>query len=147
MINLQPNIRLLGHLSDAIGKDWNDKVRVVDSGLSDLGMELSEEVIYLLFSNTPHEILDGMGECIVARPVIGAKKQVPHPLVLIDVQAREVWQESVMGETLEDLLQQAELARSHGQKQFKTFARSFMLTIRRRLVPQLIVECEVLFNE
>lgn len=133
--------------SENLGNDWFDKSRQIDTVLSELGMDLAEESTFLLFSNPPSDILEGKGQCLIARPVIGPKKNVDAPLALVDWKAAPVWQETLQGGTLEEILECAEEVRLKAQKGQKRFADAFSLRIRRWLKPDLEITVDSFFHE
>lgn len=147
MNSLLPNMRLLCLPSESLGQDWYEKEQELDQTLEGRGMDLAEESVYLLFSDTPTDILDGGGQCLVARSVIGPKIQVETPFHLIDWVAAPVWRERIQGETWMDLLGQAEDVRLKAEKGPRPLAKSFTLCVRRHLKTGLILETDVLFNE
>ena len=139
-----PNIRWLAIPSDTVGSDWYEKSLEVDSVLSSEGMDLAEEAIYLLFSESPEDILDGKGHCLVARSVIGPKKSFRSPFSLIDWVASPVWRENVEGDTLTDILTMSKEVR---RKASAALAKPFFLCVRRRLCPELEITTEVIFHQ
>ena len=141
------NMRWLCLPSENLGQDWFDKAQEIDSILTEEGYDLSEESTYLLFSEGPEKILNGQGQCLIARPVIGPKKIVSEPLKLLDWTAAPVWQETVLGETFHDLLTSSLAARQRAVKGPKPFAAPFSLCVRRALNPALILSVEVIFHE
>lgn len=147
MNSLLANMRWICLPSESLGQDWANKAQELDTHLAHEGLDLAEEAVYLLFSDEPSEILDGNGRTLVARSVIGPKKNLEEPLRLIDWKAAPVWREKLQGETLEQLLEDAEEKRFQAQKAAKPFAKPFTICVRRRLVPGLILETEVIFHE
>ena len=141
------NMRWLAVPSDSLGRDWFAKTQELDARLSLEGMDLAEESVYLLFSETPADILEGKGLCLVARSVIGPKKNVEAPLKLIDWVAAPVWRKEVSGESWEDILEKSFELHQEALKGSKKLAKSFGLCIRRKLIPELVTEVDVLFNE
>jgi hypothetical protein len=115
--------------------------------LTEEGFDLAEEAVYLHFSEAPHKILDGHGQCLIARPVIGPKKLVAPPLSLNDWKAAPVWQEKLQGETLIDLLNDAVAARQRVIKGQIRLVDSFSLRVQRKLSPDLILSVELIFHE
>ena len=147
MNSLLANMRWLCLPSENLGQDWLPKSQELDASLSLEGMDLAEETVYLLFSDAPSEILEGNGQCLVARSVIGPKKNLEGTLRMIDWKAAPVWQETVQGETLTAILVDATEKRAKALKLNKGFAKPFSLCIRRRLVPGLVLSTEVIFHE
>lgn len=141
------NMRWLCLPSENLGQDWFEKGQEIDSILTEEGYDLSEESTYLLFSEGPDKILNGDGQCLIARPVIGPKKVVSEPLKLLDWTAAPVWQETVQGETFSDVLMNSLAAKHKAVKGPKPYAESFSLRIRRSLTPALILSVEVIFHE
>jgi len=145
--SLLGNMRWLCLPSENLGHDWFDKGREIDSLLPQLGFDLAEESTFLLFSANPSDVLEGRGQCLVARPVIGPRKNVEAPLALVDWKAAPVWQETLSGESLVELLENAEEARLKAQKGPRPLADSFSLCVRRRLNPELKITVDSIFHE
>jgi hypothetical protein len=145
--SLLANMRLLCLPSENLGQDWFEKGQQIDSVLTDQGMDLSEESVYLLYSDSPSEVLDGNGQCLVARPVIGPKKSFEEPLKLIDWKAAPVWLESLQGHTWVEILESTEEARAKAVKGGRDFAKPFILRVRRSLKTELILTVEGIFHE
>lgn len=146
-MNLLPNMRLLGISSENEGMDWFEKQQLIDQKIEASDWELTEEVSYLFFSHTPQDILEGRGECFVARPVTGPKREVAAPWILKDWTAAPVWQHEIQGQTLLEMLNAAQKARTLAQKELKKMQEPFILCVRRKLIPELVIETLVLFNE
>lgn len=140
------NMRWLCLPSENLGNDWFVKGQEIDKVLSQLGMDLAEESTFLLFSKAPGDVLEGKGSCYIARPVVGPKLNVEAPFHLIDWKAAPVWQEALKGESLEELLEHAEVARLKVEKEGR-IAEAFNLRIRRQLKPDLVITVESLFHE
>lgn len=144
---LLANLRWLCLPSENLGGDWYEKGQKIDSCLEAEGFDLSEESVYLLYSDSPEKILDGEGQCLVARPVIGPLKEVKAPFKLIDWKAAPVWQENLSGATLEEVLTQAETAKRNAVKGAREFSKSFYLRVRRHLQGELKLTVEGIFHE
>ncbi|HXH30577.1 MAG TPA: hypothetical protein VNJ01_07175 [Bacteriovoracaceae bacterium] len=147
MISILPNMRWICLPSPSLGEDWKGLSNIIDAAVDANGFELSEESVYLRFSHTPEGVLEGLGECLVARPVIGPKKRFEGHLTLQDWAAKPVWRESVQGKTLTDLLEEAFLARKKAQQSLPNLKEPFTLCVHRRLIPELLIQTEVFFNE
>jgi hypothetical protein len=141
------NMRWLAIPSDNLGHDWFTKQQELDQVLESYGLDLSEEAVYLLYSDTPSDILDGKGRCLVARSVIGPKKEVEAPLTLIDWKALPVWTEVIKGKTIEDLLVEAQSVRMKAGNGQVALQKSFTLSVRRELLPELNLKIEAIFHE
>jgi hypothetical protein len=144
MNSFLPNIRWLCLPSEQAGLDWTLKEQEIDTILSSEGMDLAEEATYFLFSENPEDVLDGQGQCLIARPVIGPKKTFKAPFKLIDWTASPVWRETVTGETLHDLLESSMVVR---QRASLDLARPFFLCVRRQLNPDLKLIVEAIFHQ
>jgi hypothetical protein len=145
--SLLANLRWLCLPSDDLGADWFDKCHVIDQHLEAEGFDLSEESVYLLFTENPEKVLNGEGYCLVARPVIGPLKEVTPPLQLIDWKAAPVWLEKLQGETLEEVLISAKDAKAKAIKGTREFKNSFYLRVKRELTDKLHLSVEGIFHE
>lgn len=145
--SLLANLRWIGLPSENLGLDWFEKSLEIDTFISQNNMDLSEECTYLLFSEGPLDILDGSGQCLVARPVIGPKKDLSAPFKMIDWTSMPVWRLGLKGETLSDLLESAEIAKRKLLVPTQKLGKPFMLCVRRRLKTMLILEVEGIFHE
>ena len=137
------NLRWICLPSENLGEDWFEKSLAIDQLIEVEGMDLAEEAVYLLFSSRPNEVLEGKGDCLIARSVIGPKKALLNPYLLIDWKASAVWRESLVGENLRQILESAEILRS----QTPVIHQAFILCVRRELNPNLSVKVEVMFHE
>ena len=147
MNSLLPNLRFLCLPSENLGQDWLEKSQKLDGLLTSEGFDLAEEAIYLLFSENPSDILESHGQCLVARAVIGPKKELPEGLNLIDWKAAPIWREAISGETYVEILESVEEIRTRAIKGRSDFAQPFILRIRRKLKPKLILLVEAIFHE
>jgi hypothetical protein len=148
MLNsLLPNLRLLGLPSDAAGADWLAKSTVLDGALEGLGLDLAEEAVYLLFTDAPDALLEGHGDCVVARSVIGPKRSPGPPYILRDWKAAPVWRELLAGGGLEELLAAADSIRRRIREDHPRLAGAFMLRVGRAIAPDLRLSVEAIFHE
>ncbi len=148
MLNsLLPNLRLLGLVSELSGKDWYALSAKLDAALEGMGLDLSEEAVYLLYSDAPEAILEGLGECAVARAVIGPKRNPGPPYSLQDWTAAPVWRAPLAGEDIEDYLEAAAILRQTVRKAHPQLAAAFMFRIGRSLDPKLGLSLEAIFHE
>jgi hypothetical protein len=145
--SLLPNQRWLSVPSENLGQDWYEKSLFLDQKLEGLGMDLAEESVYLLFSGTPDEVLEGNAQCLVARSVIGPKRDVTAPISLVDWKAAPVWRETIVGEGLVDLLEGAQELYFKAKAGAKPLAKDFALCVKRELTPELRVRIDVIFHE
>lgn len=143
---LLPNARFLTIKSDHLGRDWSECAQILDTQLDALGMDLASESVYLLFDRSPGAILAGEGEVLVARPVIGPKKQLEAPLAFLDWVQAPVYSKILTsfewGSLLDECLGEWESL----QRQNLTLAAPFMLVVKKKLCPQLELGVEVLFH-
>jgi hypothetical protein len=150
---LLPNARFLALDSENLGQDWAQKAQEIDRSLSGLSMDLAEESVFLLFDGAPGSIVDGAGHCLIARSVIGPKRNMEGPLKLQDWVQAPVWRKLVSrapamnwGELLDECYQEWE----NLQRQGHSLKAPFMLVIKRRMEPQkneLQLTVELLFCE
>lgn len=139
MNSLLPNMRLICLASDHGGTDWWELSQKIDGQLESMGMDLAQEETYLLFSEK-----EG---CLVARPVIGPKKLMPAPLLLIDWVSAPVYRKTISGSSLDKLLDEAEKARIEGLKDAPKLGQKFMFCIQRELKPDLKIKVDSIFHE
>jgi hypothetical protein len=136
-------MRFLGMASDSSGSDWNKLSQMIDEELEKLGMDLAEESVYLVYSESPEKILKGAALCFVARSVIGPKKELSAPLSQKDWIAAPVHCQEVQGETFEDVLEGVvKLSRKLSKG-----LQGFFLRVKRELKPELNIRVEVIFHE
>lgn len=146
MKSLLSNCRFLSLHSEELGRDWSIKSLEIDDQLDNLGMDLAEESVYLLFDQAPGSIIAGEGHCKIARSVIGPKKNLTGPLELFDwVQApvhRKIIRYTDWDQILEECYREWENLQRDGQK----LAPDFMIVAKMRLAPELTLGLEVLFH-
>jgi hypothetical protein len=98
-------------------------------------------------SDTPEAILQGHGDCVVARAVIGPKRAPEAPYLLRDWTATAVWREGVEAEDFEGFLEAAARVRRRVFEAHPRLATSFMVRIGRTLDPHLRLNVEAIFHE
>ncbi len=147
MNSILPNMRLLGQFSENRGEDWATLSLGVDDVLSSLGMDLAEEAVYLVFDRAPGAVLNHEGKALVARSVVGPKKQVEAPLQLIDWVSAPVHRKLLKGKTWESVLQVSYKEWENLQTLNQKTSRSFILCLRRKVLDALMLEIEVIFSE
>lgn len=150
---LLPNARFLSLDSENLGQDWSQKAQGIDRQLSALSMDLAEESVFLLFDAAPGAILEGSGHCLIARSVIGPKRNLEGPLKLQDWVQAPVWRKVIgsrpglnWGGLLDECYQEWE----NLQRQGHHLKAPFMLVIKRRMEPnktELHLTVELLFGE
>ena len=134
MKTLLPNARFLTLASENLGQDWFEKAREIDRHLPELSMDLAEESVYLLYDRSPGAVLEGEGTCLIARSVIGPKRQFEGQLGLQDWVQALVYRFPVKSLNhwpglLEECLQQWE----NLHRQALDTPAPFMLVFKRRL--------------
>lgn len=147
MSSLFPNSRFLSLPSEHLGKDWFELSSVIDNFLEELGMELAEETVFLIFDRAPGAIIEGEGSCLVARSVIGAKKSVERPLQMTDFNQGTVHFKALVSSDWGVALKSCYLEWENLQRSAVKIASPFMILVKRRLTPELDVTLEVLFHE
>jgi hypothetical protein len=141
------NLRLVCLESEGVGEDWHSKSLEIDQFLAKEAMELAEEAVYFLYSHPPGDILQGDGNCLIARSVVGPKKSFNGEFKLKDWVAAPVDRGPLSHRTLRDMLREAQLFREKIQKKGTPVARPFIICFHRRLKPELVWETEVIFSE
>jgi hypothetical protein len=134
------NCRWLMLASEHSGKDWAEKVPLIDSHLDELGMDLAEETIYLIFDHSTDV-------CLVARPVIGPKISVHPPLLLRDWVQNTLFQLKLSGTDWDRVLEECLEGRKKLEQQGHKLNAESMILIKRRLTPGLEFSLEALFSE
>lgn len=135
-------MRLIALPSVGLGKDWFALTQEIDLKLEDLGMDLAEEAVYLVYSAGPEKVLEGEGKCLVARSVTGPKRSSPSPFVLQDWTAAPVYREKLEGVSLEELLEKASQSGKKARND-----QPFFLRLERQLKGELKVSVEAIFHE
>lgn len=135
--SILPNMRWLCLPSEVNGEDWWELGQALDDRLSELGMDLAEESVYLLYrSGSP---------CLVARSVIGPIREMALPLQRIDWKSAPVHRKTLTGQYWDELFREVmSEGQSIGREGDALF---FMLCLRRRLSPELTLSVEVIFSE
>lgn len=144
---LLANTRFLSLPSDHLGKDWMERSGLIDSYLEQLGMELSEETVFMIFDRAPGAIIAGEGHCLVARSVIGPKSHVERPLQMTDWIQGPIHLKSLVSLDWDLALKACYQEWENLQRSAVKIASPFMILVNRRLAPELIVSLEVLFHE
>ena len=146
MESLLPNCRFLSLSSDHLGKDWVEKTQEIDAQLDNLGMDLAEESVYLLFDRAPGAVVAGEAVCRVARSVIGPKKDLTGTLRMNDWVQAPVHRKAISGADWTQILQECYAEWESLQRQGQKLASPFMIVAKRRLRPELTLSLEVLFH-
>lgn len=143
---LLPNARFLTIKSEHLGKDWSECAQILDTHLDALGMDLASESVYLLFDHSPGAVQAGEGQALVARPVIGPKRQLEAPLGLLDWVQTPVYRKQLTSLEWGAILDECMGEWERLQRQNLTLAAPFMLVVKKTLTPQLEIGVEVLFH-
>ena len=142
-----PNLRLITIPSDGMGEDWFKKSIALDGELSNLSLDIAEETVFLLFSNSPSDALENFGRCLIARSVIGPKSDIARPYALLDYMSQKVWSVELSGPTFTNVLEQAEEAWTKASVTGKILKEEFILKVSRQIKPNLEVKVEAIFHE
>lgn len=140
------NLRLICLPSEYLGQDWREKSAQIDEMLPLWGMDLSEESVFLLFSRAPGAVLEGEGQCMVARPVVGPKRELEAPYKLIDWVQSLVYMKQLKARDFDSVFQEAFEAWQDLQRKGVSTAPSFMLRLTRRLLPELRLDVELIMG-
>lgn len=142
-----PNCRFLTIPSDNLGQDWEECSRQLDANLDELSLDLADESVYILFDRFPGAVLDHEGEALVARSVIGPKKNLPEPFGLKDWVQALVYRKVILASNWGHILEESFKEWENLQRQGHEIAAPFMIVAKRRLTPELALSVEVLFHE
>ncbi len=141
-----PNARLLALPSENQGRDWHDCVRKIDSQIELLGVDLARESVFLTFNCSPESILAGLGHTMVARPIIGPKKELVLPFKLVDVAQSEIYQKKLSSLEWPQLMRECiilwEILGAEGIK----VQNHFFIEFKKSLKPDLELELFVMFK-
>ncbi len=140
-----PNQRFLSLPSENLGKDWFEKSQTIDLQLESLGLELSDENVFLIYDHPPGAIQAGEGRCLIARPVIGPKKELSAPFGIHDWVQANVWRNEISLNQWNELMQDSYGFWEELQRSNRKLGKAFMIIVKRSLVPKLEVSGEVLF--
>lgn len=146
MEQMLPNLRWLCLPSEHLGEDWQQKSAQIDEMLPQWSMDLSEESVFLIYDRAPGAVLEGEGHCLVARPVIGPKRELSAPYKLVDWSQSAVFRKNLQGETFEAVFHEAFEAWQELQRKAISTAPSFMLRLSRRLSPELSFQAELIIS-
>jgi hypothetical protein len=142
-----PNSRWLCLSSDDFGRDWFEKSGKIDDYVESMGLDHIQEDVYLFYNESPLDLLNGNGECVIGRSVSGPKKDLNFPFKFLDWSSRPVIIYPLKGESLEQYLEFAVEKRTTLELQGRRLKTSFILRVRRQLNPELKVSVEVIFYE
>ena len=133
--------------SENMGQDWLDCSRKIDASLDDLSLDLAEESVFILFDRAPGSVLAGEAQALVARSVIGPKKNLQGALKLQDWIQAPVFRKVILASDWDQILEESFKEWENLQRQGQTIAAPFMIVAKRRLTPELSLSVEVLFHE
>ncbi len=144
-LELLANMRLLGKASEGRGEDWKERSLELDRLLEGLGHELAEEAVYLWYNRAPGAVLEGEGQCLIARSVIGPLVDPPSGTKLVDWTATSTWTLESTETTWEGVLTEAFETWVELQRKGNFEGRSFLLRMRRMINPNFAFKIEVIF--
>jgi hypothetical protein len=143
----EPSRRLLQMPSEHLGEDWREVSTYIDRLIPESGLDLAEESVFLDFSGLPGSLREGIGECLIGRPVTGKIVSFEPPARLTDVRTASVHAFSLKSQSWAEIFDE-----SFGF--WETLVRSganlkprFTLKLSRRLNPDLQLSAEALFFE
>ena len=142
-----PNARFISLPSAQLGQDWFEVCLKLDSALEALNLELSEEAIYLHYSLAPALVLEGRGECRVARSVTGPLKNLDGDFKLTDWNQGFVFKFSFSLNSWESLLSQCYSSWEHLIRENHKIKSAFTVSLRRGLKDSLSNSIEVIFYQ
>ncbi len=145
--SILPNARFISLPSTQLGKDWFELTLKLDSTLEALGLELSEEVTYLHFSVAPGLILDGAGECRVARSIIGPHKNLNGESKISDWQQGFVYRFQLNAQSWDELFVQCYEAWEKLARNNLKMSSSFTVVVKREIQEKLFLTSEAIFYE
>lgn len=140
------NCRFLSVESDLLGKDWAEKSQMIDDHLDELGMDLAEEGVYLLFDRAPGSVKVGVAQCRIARSVVGPKKELLGNFTMSDWVQAPVHRKVLKSSNWEDILEECYAEWESLQRVGQVTAVTYMILAKRRLIPELELTLEVLFH-
>ena len=146
MKSLLPNCRFLSLASESQGKDWMEKSELIDGQLDNLAMDLAEESVYLIFDRAPGAVIADEAHCLIARSVIGPKKNLEGAWRMTDWVQASVHRSPLQASEWSDVLQECYIEWESLQRQGQKIGPSFMIVAKRRLVPELNLKLEVIFH-
>jgi len=145
--SILPNTRFISLPSAQLGKDWFELTLKLDSTLEALGLELSEEVTYLHFSVAPGLILDGAGECRIARSVVGPQKSLNGEFKISDWQQGFVYRFQLNAQSWDEVFAQCYEAWEKLARNNHKTSSSFTIVVKREIQEKLFLTLEAIFYE
>lgn len=144
---LLPNARFISLPSYQLGNDWFELSLKLDAALEALHLELSEETIFLHYSVAPGLVLEGKGECRVARSVTGPFKNLDGDFKLTDWTQGLVFKFSISTNSWETLLSQCYTLWEDLVRETKEIKSAFSISFKRELKDGLSNGTEVIFYQ
>ena len=142
-----PNARFLGLPSQSSGRDWDELIPKIDNVMDEIGLNLAEETIVLIFSQGIEPTLEDDVECKVCRPVTGPKRQPPAPFIMEDWDQKFVHSFSLGSLGWDEVSHESLKIRDQLEREGKKLKKEMILLLKRRLVPELKLSLEVVFYE
>jgi hypothetical protein len=141
------NMRLVSLPSKSLGEDWYEIITQIDEQAPSWGMDLAEESVFFLFSQSPGSIMHGEGQCQIARSLIGPLVKLEPPFELTDWVSSPVYRKALSAILWPLVLEEAFAQWQELQRQGKKVRTGFILCLKRSLKPELSLEIDVIFNE
>jgi hypothetical protein len=142
---LLPNCRWLTLPSEKLGRDWAELAQQLDQALESLALDLAEESVFLLFDRSPGAVLEGEAEVLVARSVIGPKKNLDGAMKLVDWTQGVTFRQQIKSLDWTQIHLECALAWEDLHGKGLISKSGYILLLKRRLKPQLELTIEVLF--
>ncbi len=143
MILLLPNMRLYCLPSSFSGEDWRETCQKIDEAVANLGYDLAQESVYLLYDSDPESVFRGEAQCKIGRSVIGPKKSPERPFELIDWKSSPVYSKVLGGKTWDEIFQDSIQIWKSSSQNYKVF----ILRIDRKLESALSLSITAIFAE
>lgn len=142
-----PNLRLLAHHSENAGTDWIYLETKITDFIRKGQFDLESESVYILYRYKISEVIDGRDDALVAKPVIGFKKEVEPPFKLIDLKQVKVksceLKQAEWGRLFNEAFEFSKKLEKESRKDYPVF----MLHIQRELTPKLKSKVSAIFSE
>ena len=146
-MNQLSNYRWLAIPSENLGEDWLSKSHEIDQVLQNQGLELLSQDVFLIFNQGPGAILNHEGQCLVARSVVGPKKEFLPPFRLIDWVSAPVHRFELGAKTWEEAFHESFDLWQKLIREGKKLSEGFFLFLKKRENEGLELSLEAIFKE
>ena len=140
-----PSRRLIQMPSEHLGVDWREVSERIDRLIPLSGLDLAEESVFLDFSGLPGSLRDGIGECLIGRPVTGKIARLEAPARLQDFRNASAHSFRLKSRRWDEIFEESfgfweSLVRTGANLKPR-----FTLKLSRRMNPDLELDAEALF--